>query len=69
MSMPLKNKLSVVEFKNMKFIIMDSPVATNIDSYVKELVKGRAVACVRCCEPHVRIPFHLSLPTLLSWPC
>ena len=67
MSMPMKNKLSVVELKNMKFIIMDSPVANNVDTYLKELVKGRAVACVRCCEPHVRfLPYTFaSLSSLL----
>jgi|EP00945_MAST-04E_sp_MAST-4E-sp1_P002604 protein tyrosine phosphatase type IVA len=46
------NKPSVVMFKNMKFFIMDSPSKSNIDMYVKDLTRGRATACVRCCEPH-----------------
>ena len=56
----LANKLSAVNYKNLKFIIMDRPTSFNLASYLKELKKAVSYALsnlgLDCC-----------LPVLLRW--
>ena len=46
------NQPSLVQFKDLKFLIMDSPSDLNIEQYVKELVRHGTTDIVRACEPH-----------------
>ena len=46
------NQPSLVQFENLKFLIMDSPSDLNIEQYVKELVRHGTTDIVRACEPH-----------------
>jgi protein tyrosine phosphatase type 4A len=46
----LANKLSQVNYKNLKFIIMDRPTVYNLPSYLRELKKAGVTAIVRVCE-------------------
>lgn len=39
-SIQLANKLSQVNYKNLKFIIMDRPTPYNLPSYLRELKKA-----------------------------
>jgi len=39
-SLQLANKLSQVNYKNLKFIIMDRPTPYNLPSYLRELKKA-----------------------------
>lgn len=50
-SIQLANKLSQVDYKALKFIIMDRPTAFNLPSYLRELKKAGVTAIVRVCEP------------------
>lgn len=49
-SLQLANKLSQVNYKNLKFIIMDRPTPYNLPSYLRELKKEGVTAIVRVCE-------------------
>mmetsp|Transcript_6434 Transcript_6434/g.7820 ORF Transcript_6434/g.7820 Transcript_6434/m.7820 type:complete len:183 (+) Transcript_6434:244-792(+) len=49
-SLQLANKLSQVNYKNLKFIIMDRPTDYNLPSYLRELKKAGVTAIVRVCE-------------------
>jgi protein tyrosine phosphatase type 4A len=46
------NQPSVVLYKHLKFLIMDSPSDINIEQYVKELARHGTTDIVRACEPH-----------------
>ena len=46
------NQPSLVEWKHLKFLIMDSPSELNIDQYVKEIARHGTTDVVRACEPH-----------------
>lgn len=46
------NRPSVVLFRHLKFLIMDSPSTINIDQYITELVRHGCTDVVRACEPH-----------------
>ncbi len=44
------NKPSFVEFKDLRFLIIDAPTDVNVDAYIREF-KGHGVAeLVRACE-------------------
>ena len=47
----LAQKISVIEYRNMKFLIMDSPCDQNIQLYLYELKKHNVVDVVRACTP------------------
>jgi protein tyrosine phosphatase type 4A len=49
-SLQLANKLSQVNYKNLKFIIMDRPTPYNLPTYLRELKKAGVTAIVRVCE-------------------
>lgn len=42
---------SVVEWKKLRFVIMDAPKANNLHLYLRELKKQNVVCVVRVCEP------------------
>ena len=43
---------SLVVWKHLKFLIMDSPSESNVEQYVKELARHGTSDVVRACEPH-----------------
>ncbi|KAJ3041962.1 Protein tyrosine phosphatase type IVA 1 [Rhizophlyctis rosea] len=47
----LPNAPSLLEYKNMKFLIFDAPSDRNIDLYVKEMKNAGVTDVVRVCEP------------------
>lgn len=47
----LANKPSKVEYKNLKFMIIDRPTEYNLPAYIKELKENGVTALVRVCEP------------------
>lgn len=57
MKMPPSNRLlpnfghALVEYKNMRFLIMDRPSKANIGQFVEELKKCGVSAVIRVCEP------------------
>ena len=42
---------SLVEWKKLRFVIMDAPKDNNLHLYIKELKKQNVVCVVRVCEP------------------
>lgn len=42
---------SLVEWKKLRFLIMDAPKANNLHLYLRELKKHNVVCVVRVCEP------------------
>lgn len=42
---------SLVEWKKLRFVIMDAPKANNLHLYLRELKKQNVVYVVRVCEP------------------
>ena len=46
----LANKPSKVEYKNLKFMIIDRPTEYNLPAYIKELKENGVTALVRVCE-------------------
>ncbi len=42
---------SLVEWKKLRFVIMDAPKDNNLHLYLKELKKHNVVCVVRVCEP------------------
>ncbi|CAM9111844.1 unnamed protein product [Ectocarpus fasciculatus] len=42
---------SLVEWKKLRFVIMDAPKANNLHLYIRELKKQNVVCVVRVCEP------------------
>lgn len=42
---------SLVEWKKLRFVIMDAPKANNLHLYLRELKKQNVVCVVRVCEP------------------
>ncbi|KAJ3321367.1 Protein tyrosine phosphatase type IVA 1 [Boothiomyces sp. JEL0866] len=47
----LPNQPSLVQYKNLNFLIFDTPTATNLDLYTKELQNHNVTDVVRVCEP------------------
>ncbi len=47
----LPNPPSLVQFKKMKFLIMDAPSETNLQLYIKEMEKYNVSDIVRVCDP------------------
>lgn len=45
------NKPSLIEFKNLKFLIMDAPKPSNLHLYIKECKKYNVTTIVRISEP------------------
>lgn len=41
---------SLVEWKKLRFVIMDAPKANNLHLYLRELKKQNVVCVVRVCE-------------------
>jgi protein tyrosine phosphatase type 4A len=50
-SVQLANKPSKVEYRGLKFMIIDRPTEYNLPSYLKELKESGVTALVRVCEP------------------
>eukprot|EP00518_Triparma_eleuthera_P013533 CAMPEP_0182474512 /NCGR_PEP_ID=MMETSP1319-20130603/25782_1 /TAXON_ID=172717 /ORGANISM="Bolidomonas pacifica, Strain RCC208" /LENGTH=147 /DNA_ID=CAMNT_0024675413 /DNA_START=105 /DNA_END=545 /DNA_ORIENTATION=- len=48
--MSIVNKPSLVEWQNLRFLIMDTPNDQNLHLYIKELEKNRITDVVRACE-------------------
>lgn len=44
-------QVSLVEWKKLRFVIMDAPKANNLHLYIRELKKQNVVCVVRVCEP------------------
>lgn len=44
-------KPTLMEVKNMRFLIMDAPRQNNLHLYIKEMRKNSVTAVVRACEP------------------
>eukprot|EP00752_Nemacystus_decipiens_P007743 g6922.t1 len=44
-------QMSLVEWKKLRFVIMDAPKANNLHVYIRELKKQNVVCVVRVCEP------------------
>jgi protein tyrosine phosphatase type IVA len=44
-------KPTLMEAKNMRFLIMDAPRQNNLHLYIKEMRKNSVTAVVRACEP------------------
>lgn len=40
-----------IEFKNMRFLIMDRPTDATMEKFIEELKKRRVKDVVRVCEP------------------
>ena len=51
MSTTLASKPTFIQFKNLRFLIMDSPRQENVHFYVKECQKYHVSDLVRVCEP------------------
>lgn len=43
-------QMSLVEWKKLRFVIMDAPKANNLHLYIRELKKQNVVCVVRVCE-------------------
>ncbi|KAG4092647.1 dual specificity protein phosphatase CDC14B [Neocallimastix lanati (nom. inval.)] len=50
-SLTLPNPPSIVEYKSLKFLIMDAPSTSNLDIYIQEMKKHNVTDLVRVCEP------------------
>lgn len=53
-SSTLPNPLSFIEFKRLRFIVMDAPSENNIETYVNELHRLNVTDVVRLCDPTYR---------------
>lgn len=51
MGISVANAPTVIEFKHMKFLILDAPSETNFPAYLKEFKKHNVRDIVRVCEP------------------
>eukprot|EP00126_Sphaerothecum_destruens_P000996 Sdes_comp12167_c0_seq1m2934 len=47
----IPNPPAIVEYKNLKFMIMDAPSNTNVKAYIQELQKNNVKDVVRVCDP------------------
>eukprot|EP00475_Leptophrys_vorax_P022699 TRINITY_DN30919_c0_g1_i1.p1 TRINITY_DN30919_c0_g1~~TRINITY_DN30919_c0_g1_i1.p1 ORF type:complete len:169 (+),score=33.37 TRINITY_DN30919_c0_g1_i1:155-661(+) len=47
----LANRPTLIEHKNMRFLIMDAPTDANITAYVEQMQRNDVTALVRACEP------------------
>lgn len=47
----LVNRPSLIEYKHLRFLIMDAPTENNLYAYIDVLKKKQVVAVVRACEP------------------
>ncbi|KAI9145791.1 protein-tyrosine phosphatase-like protein, partial [Paraphysoderma sedebokerense] len=50
-SQRLLNPPSLIEYKNMKFLVMDAPSDGNLPLYMKEMDKHGVTDVVRACDP------------------
>lgn len=51
----LPNSPSYIEYRNMKFLIMDAPSDANLPLYITELKKHNVAHVVRVCDPSYSI--------------
>lgn len=49
-SVIMSAQMSLVEWKKLRFVIMDAPKANNLHLYIRELKKQNVVCVVRVCE-------------------
>lgn len=49
------NRPSLIEYKNLRFLIMDAPTESNVHAYIEVLKKKNVVAVVRACEPTYQV--------------
>eukprot|EP01135_Chromosphaera_perkinsii_P005767 Nk52_evm10s360 gene=Nk52_evmTU10s360 len=47
----IPNAPALIEYKSMRFIIMDAPSNSNVKAYVTELLKNNVTDVVRVCDP------------------
>lgn len=52
MSLSLASKPTLIEWKNLRFLIMDSPKQSNLPLYLKECEKHHVTQLVRISEPY-----------------
>jgi protein tyrosine phosphatase type 4A len=64
------NPPSIVEWKYLKFVLMDAPNDTNVSEYIAELTKNRVVHVIRLCEEKTYDPaaFDNSNIEVHAWP-
>jgi protein tyrosine phosphatase type 4A len=47
----MANRPTLIEHKNMRFLIMDAPTDSNINAYLDQMQRNDVTALVRACEP------------------
>lgn len=55
LALSIVNRPSLIEYKNLRFLIMDAPTESNVHAYIEVLMKKNVVAVVRACEPTYQV--------------
>ncbi|ORX85654.1 phosphatases II [Anaeromyces robustus] len=65
----LPNPPSLVEYKSIRFLIMDAPSTSNLDIYIQEMKKHNVTDLVRVCEPtYPKEPVEANNIHVYDWP-
>ncbi|KAJ3389293.1 Protein tyrosine phosphatase type IVA 3 [Lobulomyces angularis] len=68
-NIPFNRVLSPIEYKNLKFLVLDCPTEQTIHQYVKELKSRGVTDVVRVCEPtYNKIVFEQVGINVFDWP-